>query len=850
MIMNIKRFRNAIITTCAALLLSCLYSTPLTSQEPGRSTTTEKEKKEALERLAKQAQSQQAAPPPAAKPQPGLPAASTPPTAPGPEAPPVPTPVPSGIQRDLSRGMKFSFENAELYDVINQLSDILGLTPILIDSEIKGSVNLQSSAPMPKEDIFPLFNLILKNNNAALIKIEGIYQIVPISSALKKGVEIIERLPEEPVEGKPGAEKKPAPISPRAKDRSAGPVPAISAGSTPQTLSSASRLATHVIRTEFVPVKDLIEPIKLFMTEGGVIMPYDRLNMLILTDYTDSAARILEIIRMLDNNYLDPNLVELIRIDNNASADVTEDLKKIFGSGSKDSATGISFVSLDRLNAIFTMASSKRGLAEVKRWIEILDAASGKKIQTFFYEVQNATASSIMETLSALYGGEDTSGSTPPVTEGTATGGIASSGSRSRSGGTFGNSNSGFGSQSQTGSGSGMFGNQGSYGSQAYNAGGNMGGMGSGSFNSGQRLGPQLNARPTMSSQILRGGSFTGLQDTVRLVADDTNNSLVIQAMPADYAYLLETIKKLDILPRQVLIEARIYEVQLNDDFKFGVDAWFRPKGSTAEPARSKDGSLVGGLLNANTFWFIGNSYEMLARLEAIRTKTNLKVLEAPSVLALDGTEASIVVGSEVPYPGGSYTPAVGGSTTDIGYRETGVSLIVLPRISASGFVTLEITQEVSAAGKPVTIGNQEAPSFLLSRVMNTFTVKDGETVAIAGIIRDSNSSSRSGIPFLSDIPVVGALFGHTGRLADRAELIVMITPRVVRTVEKFEEITQELRDSLRNVRKFADEKEQEYIQDMENARKDRYEQEKRNLNKTKPPKPEKPNEPAEPQPK
>jgi len=319
--------------------------------------------------------------------------------------------------------------------------------------------------------------------------------------------------------------------------------------------------------------------------------------------------------------------------------------------------------------------------------------------------------------------------------------------------------------------------------------------------------------------------------------------------MPADYTYLLETIKKLDILPRQVLIEARIYEVQLTDDLEFGVDAWLRPKGSTAEPARSKDGSLVGGNLTANSFWFIGNSYEMLARVNALRTKTNLKVLEAPSVLALDGTEASIVVGSEVPYPGGSYTPAAGGSTTDIGYRETGVSLIVLPRISASGFVTLEITQEVSAAGKPVTIGTQEAPSFLLSRVMNTFTVKDGETVAIAGIIRDSKSFTRSGVPFLSDIPVLGAIFGHSGRTADRAELIVMITPRVVRTVEKFEEITQELRDSLRNVRKFADEKEQEYIQDMENARKDRYEQEKRNLNKTKPPKAEKPKETAEPQP-
>src|SRR5207245_2298652 len=135
-------------------------------------------------------------------------------------------------------------------------------------------------------------------------------------------------------------------------------------------------------------------------------MPYDRLNMLILTDYSDSVARIMQVIRMLDDSYLDPDLVELIRIKYNASVDVVDDLRKIFGSGAKESPTGISFVSLDRMNAIMVMANSKRALEEVKRWIGRLDATTGRTMQTFVYTVENSTAANIAMILSALYVGE------------------------------------------------------------------------------------------------------------------------------------------------------------------------------------------------------------------------------------------------------------------------------------------------------------------------------------------------------------------------------------------------------------------------------------------------------------
>ena len=620
-----------------------------------------------------------------------------------------------------------------------------------------------------------------------------------------------------------------------------------------------------MIRPEFVPVRDLIDPMKLFMTDGGVVMPYDRLNMLIVTDYSDSVQKIIDLVRMLDNSYLNADLIELINIKYNASADVADDLKKIFGSGSKDSTTGISFLALDRLNSILVMASSKRALGEVKRWIEKLDATSGRSIQTFIYTVENSTAANIAAILGALYGGEGGGGGAATdnpdskerlvvvpsdkllplrrggVQSGTQGGAQGAAtpfgGGGGGGGGTFGGGANPYGGGMGGMGGGGMYGGGGGFGGQGQFGG--YGGGGGGAFGTGQQLGPRLNPSAGTTAQVFRGGAITGLQDTVRVVVDEINNSLIIQSSAADYAYILEVIKKLDVLPRQVIIDARIFEIDLTDAFTFGVAATLQARGAGPHLTTGSINGTSG--LVANTFAFIGNSRELLLALDTLRQKTKVKILEAPAVLALDGTQASIVVGGEVPYPTGSYIPGVsGGTVTNVQYRETGVTLLVVPRISGSGTVTLAIAQEVSAPGAPTLQG----PTFNKSSVSTTLAVKDGETVAIAGLIRDSNNSSRSGVPLLSDIPVVGALFGRTNRSANRTELLILITPHVIKTPERFQELSQELKDSLRNVRKFVDDFQDDHLKDLDDAEKDRIKREEKMQKKSEtqnaePPKPE-----------
>jgi general secretion pathway protein D len=562
---------------------------------------------------------------------------------------------------------------------------------------------------------------------------------------------------------------------------------------------------------------------------------------LILTDYADSATRILQVIRMLDNNFLDPDLVELVKVTNNVPSDIIDDLKKFYGSGT-NTVTGVTFAALDRLNAILVMASSKRALSDTKYWIDKLDASSARTIQTHFYTVQNSTASNIAMMLAALFS-DNSNNAQGRANAGTVGGGGLATTGQTRTGtgssGVFGNQaggvSTGIGGSSGFG-GSGGFGNNAGFGNSM---GGNTGRTGT----STGSLGPTLSVNPTISSITLTGGSFTGLQDAVRMVVDDINNNLVIQSTAADYAYVYEIIKKMDLLPRQVLVDARVFEVLLNNDLQYGINPIFEPNGSTTSPGgatvsdalRSTYAEINGAAgLVAGTFLRVGNTREILMKLSALRSKTKIKVLESPSVLALDGSTASINVGQEIPYPTGT---TIGNtvSQSNISYRQTGVTLMVYPRVSASGFVNMTITQEVSSQGAPIDVGGTKATTFNVTTVSSTFTVKDGETVAIAGLIREQKDNSRQGIPVLSDIPLLGSLFSTTSKSQSRTELVVLITPHVIRTVDRLSEMTQELKDLLPNVRRAIDEYELERIQEMENARKERYGQEQKEMKRAKP---------------
>ncbi len=261
-------------------------------------------------------------------------------------------------------------------------------------------------------------------------------------------------------------------------------------------------------------------------------------------------------------------------------------------------------------------------------------------------------------------------------------------------------------------------------------------------------------------------------------------------------------MEQLDTLPRQVLIEAKIYAVTLNDELSFGVSWFLQQRGTLTGPATTGSvsapaGETSGGILSLTTKAIIGSDRELVATVNALRAKTDVEILDAPRVLALDGTPASINVGSEIPVTTASYGNPLQSGTTNfintIQFRPTGTTLLIVPRISASGIVTMDTVVEVSNATGPAL-----TPTIDRTYAQTSFIVGDGQTVAIAGLITDSYSLGKNRVPVLGDIPILGALFGTTERSVRRRELVIFITPKVVRNLPTAAELNSGIQAALR----------------------------------------------------
>jgi general secretion pathway protein D len=186
--------------------------------------------------------------------------------------------------------------------------------------------------------------------------------------------------------------------------------------------------------------------------------------------------------------------------------------------------------------------------------------------------------------------------------------------------------------------------------------------------------------------------------------------------------------------------------------------------------------------------------------LQALSTLTTLRVLSSPNLLVLNNGTARLQVGDQVPIASQSSTSnlAPGAPTVNsINYKDTGVILNVTPRVNASGLVLLDISEEVSQAGSTST-SSLNSPTIAQRRVTSSLAVKDGQTIALAGLITDSRLNTKSGLPWLQELPIIGWLFGVRQDKATRTELLVLITPHVIRDRDEGDAVTAELQRKLR----------------------------------------------------
>lgn len=326
---------------------------------------------------------------------------------------------------------------------------------------------------------------------------------------------------------------------------------------------------------------------------------------------------------------------------------------------------------------------------------------------------------------------------------------------------------------------------------------------------------------PTMVSAHTAGTEGI-VSEATKILADEKLNAVVILGTREDYNTIKATIKELDLIPRQVLIEGMIAQIQLTDKLNFGLafaiknkflnfeafDLLFNP--ATLSDVKTK-GATAGGLsaIGIDT----GGAVRLV--INALATESKAKLLASPHIMVSDNNEARIQVGQQVPIPTSeTYGSSVVAPQRTIQYKDIGIILKVKPMINDSGLVSLEISQEVSDYSTIKLYSNEDQIILTKTEATTKLVVKDGQTIVIGGLIQETDKNAKAGLPWLVKIPIIGYLFGNTSKDKDRTELVILLTPHIVKDQEDATSVTD------RFIEKFKDEKMSADIQQNVSGRK------------------------------
>jgi len=293
-----------------------------------------------------------------------------------------------------------------------------------------------------------------------------------------------------------------------------------------------------------------------------------------------------------------------------------------------------------------------------------------------------------------------------------------------------------------------------------------------------------------------------GVDSEVRIIADQENNALIIKATRADYSKIKAAIRRLDVVPLQVLVEATIVEVTLTDELSYGLQ-WFFDH--TIDGKGQGVGELFPLTVDPSfSYTLMDTAGSVRAVLNLLAADSRLNVISSPSLMVLDNRTATIKVGDQVPIRTSETTSlATSGDsplvTSTIQYRDTGVLLEVTPRVNPGGMVMLEITQDVNDVDNTTTSAI-DSPTIIQRRITTSVAVQSGESVVLGGLIRNNESESESGIPVLGSIPVLGRLFSSKVTSTIRTELLVLITPTAISNVAEARDATIEMKKKLAGI--------------------------------------------------
>ena len=662
-----------------------------------------------------------------------------------------------------------NFDEADLGEVAKViLGDILGQNYVL-SPKVAGKVTLQTTDPLTKEELLPTLEMVLRMNNAALIKNGKIYHIEPSADALFLS------------------------------DMSA----------------SRSGYQTRVIPVKNVGVQDIVDIIKPLVHEKTILTVDAKRNILVASGTADEIARVLDMIGTFDIDVLKGRSFGLFPLTHVDPKTVIEELQTVFyQKGKGEKSEFFQFIPIQRLNAVMAVTHQAHYLEDIEDWIFRLDkanTASGGGVNV--YKVQHADAKKLAATLNQIFTGsksKDTSASIAPGETASALSNqdlTSTADTPSNTGGSpFGTSNTPSNLGGNPSSSSGMpTSNMGTFAVNPSAENSSTGNPGAFATND-----PDKEA---LAGNLATGGASIANIGKIKIIADETNNSIVIVATAQDYEVILPVITQLDVMPLQVLIDATVVEVSLKGNLAYGISWYFQHGGSAISSNIGKGGlgSAVQAVGSGLTAYYTAGQLQAL--LTASASQDDLNVISSPSLMVLNNQKARINVGSQVPIATSSVqAPLTSGSafqtSNSIQYKDTGVTLEVTPRVNANGMVIMKLKQIVSFvetvtpssidATTPTT--QQASPTINKKEIESNVAVHDGETIVLGGLIDNSVTETKSGIPWLYQLPLIGSLFGSTIKKDLKRELVVLITPRVVASKQDSRVISNEFKRKLTGI--------------------------------------------------
>ena len=644
------------------------------------------------------------------------------------------------ITTDAAGEITLNVVDAELREVVRLVLEDALGANYVIDPSVGGRITVQTTRPLAAADLVPTLDAILRMNGAALIQSGDLFQVVPIEQALTSG----------PV----------ADVHPVAGARLPG-------------------FTVTVVPLRFVAATELAQLLEPFAPPGGTIGVDAARNLLILAGTAEQLATLQDMVAIFDVDWMQGMSFGLFPLETAGAAQLAVELDQIFGDTAEGPLAGVvRVVPIERLNAVLVVTSQPAYLDQAERWIKRLDReGEGEEPEVYVYAVQNARATNLAEVLGEIFGARATTVGAPSLL----TPGLEPTELRSTQGFELG--------AAQTGS---------ERNQETEPAAPRERPL------SQARTRASATARPLAARAL--AASETTPESDIRIIADDTTNSLVIQAKPREYRKIQQALEKLDVLPLQVLIEATIAEVTLSNELRYGVE-WFFRSGDFRVAFSQGLSALPSSIFPGFSALFSSSDVRIL--LNALEEVTDVNVISSPQLLVLDNQTARLQVGDQVPITvqqATSVTNPDAPIVNSVELRDTGVILTVTPRVNVNGLVILEIQQEVSnvVRAETLTVSELSTPTINQRQISSTVAVQTGETVALGGLITDNRDRSTSGLPILSRIPIIGALFGTRSSSTQRTELLVLLTPSVIGNQVEARAATNELRRRMRGLNKSA----------------------------------------------